>query len=118
MNTAESMTFIAKAEKYLVSQGAPKLLANCPWLELSDVKTLVGQSTLSKEQKARLREIPPLSLPTGSLTVGCPIEGIPISMALHYYRINEWVVNSLAVHYIDKHDIAMPVGLADEIAAL
>ena len=118
MDIPDLMRSIARSDKFIVSSGAPKLLADCPWIDLSELGSSAVGSALTQEQKDRLMGIPPLPLPEGSLTVNCPIEGKPISMALRYYQLDEWIINSLAIHYIVAHDIAVPPGLKRAIESL
>ncbi len=114
-DTLKLLKYIESSNKFLISEGAPKYINECKWVDVSTVYTLAGRCVLNESLKEKLKLLSPLNLPVTTQKVECPIEGRQVFMGLYYYDLDGWILNSVAIHYIVTHNIELPNGLAKRI---
>ncbi|ABC28073.1 hypothetical protein HCH_01200 [Hahella chejuensis KCTC 2396] len=118
MNTVELLDYISGLNKFLVSDGPPKVIDVDEWIDLKVMGELKGEPVLSKREKEELSSLPPLELPVTTLGFNCPIENKKIFLGLYYYDVGGWLINSISVYYIINYDIVVPDDLVCKIKAL
>jgi hypothetical protein len=107
---------VKSSNNFFVSDKKPKFIGDCEWLNVNDLEVIAdGKYVLNNEDKNKLKNLLPLELPVTTDTFFCPIEKKNISIGLHYYDVNGWILNSAALHYIVNHSIVLPEDLIAEI---